>query len=120
MVDGLLSCSDEQCQSSFTPQEDNVLSENGFFTEFGLTEHIAQTGALQSGYLARRENRNPPVGFIGQIKDLKVYFLPACGTEIRTEIHFLHKVANVSVVRGISKVNGEICAECELKIFKQE
>lgn len=119
MVDGLLSCSEEACESTFTPQAGNVLAENGVFSEFGLTEHIAQTGALQSGYLAQLHATPPPVGFIGQIKDLRIHFLPPVGTRIHTRIEHLHKVANVSVIRGVSSVDGEICAECEMKIFLQ-
>ena len=120
MVDGLVSCSEAHCESTFTPTADNTLVEDGLFTEFGLTEHIAQTGALQSGYLARLHQTPPPVGFIGQIKDLRIHFLPPAGTKIETRIEHLHKVANVSVIRGVSKVNGQVCAECEMKIFLQE
>lgn len=120
MVDGLLACSEERCESTFTPTADNILAKDGFFTEFGLTEHIAQTGALQSGYLAQLYQTPPPVGFIGQIKDLQIHFMPPVGTQIRTVIEHLHKVANVSVIRGVSTVNGKVCAECEMKIFLQE
>jgi 3-hydroxyacyl-[acyl-carrier-protein] dehydratase len=120
MVDGLVSCTEEACESTFTPTVENVLVENGYFTEFGLTEHIAQTGALQSGYLSHKHGTKPPVGFIGQIKGLQIHFLPKIGQQIQTKIEHLHKVANVSVILGKSVVNGEICAECEMKIFLQE
>lgn len=120
MVDGLISCTEERCESTFTPETGNILVESGTFTEFGLTEHIAQTGALQSGYLSKLHNRKPPVGFIGQIKDLNIHFLPKVGQQIQTKIEHLHKVANVSVIRGTSIVGGKICAECEMKIFLQE
>lgn len=120
MVDGLIACTEEVCESTFTPTDENILSKDGFFTEFGLTEHIAQTGALQSGYLAKLHNQKPPVGFIGQIKDLYIHFLPQTGQQIQTKIEHLHKVANVSVIRGVSTVNGAVCAACEMKIFLQE
>jgi len=120
MVDGLLACSEEMCESTFTPGNDCILSENGTFTEFGLTEHIAQTGALQSGYQSLVNGLKPPVGFIGQIKDLRIHFLPKNGTRIQTVIRHLHKVANVSVISGTSTVDGQVCAECEMKIFLQE
>lgn len=120
MVDGLVSCTELVCESTFTPASDNILSEDGEFTEFGLTEHIAQTGALHSGYLSKLHGLKPPVGFIGQIKDLQIHFMPKLGQQIQTKIEHLHKVANVSVIRGTSMVDGEICAECEMKIFLQE
>lgn len=120
MVDGLLSCTETLCESTFTPNASNTLVENGVFTEFGLTENIAQTGALQSGYLSVVKNQKPPVGFIGQVKDLTIHFLPKIDEQIFTKIEQLHKVANVSVIRGTASVNGKICAECEMKIFLQE
>lgn len=120
LVDGLVSCDEHACGSTFTPPDGHILCENGFLTEFGITEHIAQTGALQSGYLARTHGTKPPVGFIGQIKDLRIHFLPAAGSTLETRIEQLHKVMNVSVIRGVSSVNGRLCAECEMKIFLQE
>jgi len=120
MVDGLLTCTDTVCESTFTPNDACILNENGFFSESGLTEHIAQTGALHSGYLAHINGTKPAVGFIGQIKDLQIHFLPSPGQQIITRIEHLHKVANVSVIKGIASVNGEPCAECEMKIFLQE
>lgn len=120
MVDGLVSCTAEVCESTFTPTAENALVNDGAFTEFGLTEHIAQTGALQSGYLSHQNGSKPPVGFIGQIKDLQIHFLPKIGQRIQTKIEHLHKVANVSVIRGTSWVDGKACAECEMKIFLQE
>jgi len=120
MVDGLVSCTELACESTFTPNAENVLAHDGYFTEFGLTEHIAQTGALQSGYLSDLNGTKPPVGFIGQIKGLQIHFLPQIGQQIQTKIEHLHKVANVSVIRGTSLVDGKICAECEMKIFLQE
>lgn len=120
MVDGLVSCTELMCESTLTPTTENILSENGVFSEFGLTEHIAQTGALHSGYLSKLQGVKPPVGFIGQIKDLQIHFLPKVGQQIQTKIEHLHKVANVSVIRGVSMVEGDVCAECEMKIFLQE
>lgn len=120
MVDGLITCTDTLCESTFTPSEDCELAENGFFSEFGLTENIAQTGALHSGYLSFSRGEHPPVGFIGQVKNLVIHFLPPVGKTIQTRIEHLHKVANVSVINGKAFVDGELSAECEMKIFLQE
>ncbi len=119
-VDTLFLCTDEACESGFTPPENHVLVRDGLFTEFGLTENMAQTGALHSGYQARLHNTPPAVGFIGQIKGLKIHFLPPVGKALRTRIEHLHKVANVSVIRATVHADGQLCAECEMKIFLQE
>ncbi len=120
MVDGLISCNEAHCESTFTPTAENTLAENGFFTEFGLTEHMAQTGALQSGYLAHLHQTPPPGGFYRPNQRICRSILPPVGTRIETRIEHLHKVANVSVIRAISKVDGNVCATCEMKIFLQE
>ena len=87
----LVSCSEDICESTFTPTSENILVTDGLFTEFGLTEHIAQTGALQSGYLSHKNGTKPPVGFIGQVKDLQIHFLPSVGQKIETKIIFSSK-----------------------------
>jgi predicted hotdog family 3-hydroxylacyl-ACP dehydratase len=118
-VDTLFRCTENECESGFTPPENHLLSGNGYFTEFGLTENMAQTGALHSGYLSKLHGTPPAVGFIGQIKNLKIHFLPKTKDSIRTRIEHLHKVANVSVIRAEVSVGERLCAECEMKIFLQ-
>lgn len=119
LVDTLFHCADSSCESGFTPPENHLLTRDGFFTEFGLTENMAQTGALHSGYLSKINGTPPAVGFIGQIKNLKIHFLPKTGESIRTRIEHLHKVANVSVIQAEVRSGEQICAECEMKIFLQ-
>ncbi len=118
-VDTLYHCTDSSCESGFTPPDNHLLSREGFFTEFGLTENMAQTGALHSGYLSKLNGTPPAVGFIGQIKNLKIHFLPKTKESIRTRIEHLHKVANVSVIQAEVRAGDQICAECEMKIFLQ-
>lgn len=118
-VDTLYLCTNDICESGFTPPENHVLVRDGLFTEFGLTENMAQTGALHSGYQARLHNTTPAVGFIGQIKDLAIHFLPRAGVPLRTRMEHLHKVANVSVIRASVHAGYSLCAECEMKIFLQ-
>jgi 3-hydroxyacyl-[acyl-carrier-protein] dehydratase len=61
----------------------------------------------------------PPVGFIGEVKNLKIHFLPPVGIIINTKVEVLHTIFTASVIRGTVMLDGNIAAECEMKIFAQ-
>ena len=117
MVGKLLFCEAGKTVTSFLIKNDNIFCHDGNFLEAGLIENMAQTAAAGVGYIAKLEQKPPPIGFIGGIKNLKIYSLPATGDEIVTTITIEHQVFNATVVNGkISKKN-KVIAECELKIF---
>jgi 3-hydroxymyristoyl/3-hydroxydecanoyl-(acyl carrier protein) dehydratase len=117
MVGKLLSIEGGKTISSFLIREDNIFCENGHFLEAGLIENMAQTAATGVGYLAKKEKKDPPVGFIGGIKSLRIYSLPETGDEIITEITVEHQVFDATVVNGRIYLKDTLIAECELKIF---
>jgi predicted hotdog family 3-hydroxylacyl-ACP dehydratase len=120
MVDKLFECGSEKAVTGFTAKSDNVLVRDGHFSESGLIENMAQSSALMTGWLARNNHkgeRKIEIGVIGGVKDFRLYHSPEAGTEISTEIRVLYKIGNASIVHGIVKINDNISAECELKIF---
>lgn len=126
MVDGLLEHTEAYSVSQFEVLADNIFVLNGSFQLPGLVENIAQTAALRAGYghmqaamASGNIDMKPPIGFIGEVKNLKIHFLPAVGAILNTRIDQLHQVFNSSIIKGAVMVNGEIVAECEMKIFAQ-
>jgi 3-hydroxymyristoyl/3-hydroxydecanoyl-(acyl carrier protein) dehydratase len=121
MVDKLWYNDDNTTISGFSIPTDNIFCEQGFFTEPGIIENIAQTAALRVGYMAStaksEDQKEPPVGYIGAIKKLKIHRLPAAGAELRTEVIIQQMIFDVTLITGKSTVNGELIAECEMKIF---
>ncbi|MCD4682938.1 MAG: hydroxymyristoyl-ACP dehydratase, partial [Bacteroidales bacterium] len=106
--------------TGFYINEDNILVRNGFLSEAGLTENIAQSAALMIGWNAHNnENKNDdaPLGVIGGIKNLQINFLPKIKSEIITEIKILHEVLNARIISGLVITNDKVCMECEMKIF---
>ena len=102
----------------FLIKEDNVLVENGFFSESGLVENMAQ--AAGAGLPQQGTEGAPSLGFIGALKDLKVEQLPAAGEIIETEVSYVHQVMNAHIVQArVTSTAGELLASCELKIFLQ-
>ena len=120
MVDGLILSDKTQTVSTLTIDPDNIFVENGIFAEPGIIENIAQTAALRSGYEAAVGNKEPRVGFIGSVKKMKIYSLPAVGQTLKTKLTILMEMDNILVVKGETSVNNIIIAEGEMNIFLQQ
>lgn len=117
MVEKLINADEIRAESSFTIAEDNVLTEDGFFTEAGIIENIAQTAALQAGYVASEKGEKTPLGMIGGIKNLEIESLPETNSTIHTKVSVEHEVMNAKIVKGTVFLNNEQIAECEMKVF---
>ena len=117
MVDKLLFADDDTTRSSFVVRTDNVLVKNNHFQEAGLLENIAQTAALRAGYLAHTENKPVKLGYIGAVKDLEIFGLPKVGDELITEITIIDTIFDVTVIAGKVWHNGQLLAQCEMKVF---
>lgn len=119
LVTTLLAASPEETVTTFTIPENHVLVADGFLTESGLVENMAQSAAAGMGYL-NREDAAPKTGFIGALKNLVVQQLPPVNATIQTRVSFRHQVMNASVVFAEVFLEEKSIASCELKIFVQE
>ena len=119
MIDTIISCSDKTTKTSFKILPENIFLRDGFLAEPGIIENIAQTAAAGLGYSIKKNipGKNVPIGVIGGIKDLKIYFLPETGTEIKTEVTVIYEVLNASVINGKVFSENRMVADCEMKIF---
>ncbi len=117
MVDCLYDCEEKYVRTGFQPKAENIFSQNGFFTEPGLIENMAQTAAAGTGYFFKQQNKPIPVGFIGAIKDFQLVKLPQVNELLITEISVVAEVMNASVIKAIISCNGNEVAFCEMKIF---
>ncbi|MCO5946813.1 3-hydroxyacyl-ACP dehydratase [Mucilaginibacter sp. RT5R15] len=117
MVGKLLYADELTTKSSFTIDRDNVFAKNGVFQEAGLMENIAQTAALRAGYMAQKDNKPVETGYIGAVKDFEVFDLPKVGNELTTEITIQNQIFNVTVIDGKVWHNGNLLAQCEMKVF---
>ena len=117
MVDSLLEYTALTGKMSFTIPEDNLLVKDGFFSEPGLIEHMAQSMSLHRGYrgfLAGLEK--PQTGFIGAIKSVEINELPKAGTKLTTYVEILQEVMKVTLVTAKTYDEaGEMVASSEMK-----
>ncbi|MCX2678331.1 hypothetical protein OOZ15_00105 [Galbibacter sp. EGI 63066] len=98
MIDTLVVYSDTGIESSFTPKEGNIFLKEGIFSEPGIVENMAQTIALHTGYKYFLKGEEPPVGYIGSIKKVKIAKLPRIGETITTKASILHEFMGVTMV----------------------
>src|SRR5258707_1346938 len=102
MIDALLVCEGNLTTSSFKIEEDNLFVKDGRLHEPGIIENIAQTAAARAGYEVKKLGAAPLVGFIGAIKDLKIYELPKVGQTLETHVTKKTEVSSVTVIECVS------------------
>lgn len=118
MVDTLMISNETSTETSFTIPEDNpMVNEEGFFTEGGLIENIAQSAAAGSGYFFTSQGEEVPVGYIGAVKHVEIAELPKVGAHLHTFIETKNRIGNASIVAGKIYSENRLVASCELTIF---
>lgn len=117
MVDKLLYIDETSARSSFYIKGDNVFVKNGFFTEGGLLENMAQTAALKAGYNSDAANKPINSGYIGSVRNLEIFSLPRVNHELLTEMVIENQVFDVIVFQGKVWHNDKLLAQCEMKVF---
>lgn len=123
VVHGLLEHSESTSKSVFEVEPDHLFVRAGKLLPSGLMENIAQTSALRSGYHFSQqipeegEAPEPPIGFIGALKNFIVKDLPSVGSRLETTVTVLHEVMGMQVVEAEVQCGRNVIASCEMKIF---
>jgi predicted hotdog family 3-hydroxylacyl-ACP dehydratase len=120
MIDTLDFCEGAVTKTSFKVEETNIFVKNGILHEPGIIENIAQTAAAKAGYEVKQMGKEPLLGFIGAVKDLKIHDFPKVGETLETTVTIKTEVMDVTIIEGCSTCNGKKIAECEMKIFIQK
>jgi predicted hotdog family 3-hydroxylacyl-ACP dehydratase len=120
LISRIYQCNENSVITGFDISNDHFLTQNGKLTESGVIENMAQTAACMAGFEAVVKNSPPRVGFIANIKNLVIHFLPEACNEILTEVKTKTQVMNVSIIEASSYCQNKLVATCEMKIFLQE
>jgi predicted hotdog family 3-hydroxylacyl-ACP dehydratase len=120
LISRIYKCDETSVVTGFDIVNEHILTQNGKLTESGIVENMAQTAASMAGFEAVVNKTQPRVGFIANIKNLVINFLPEAGNEILTEVKTKTQVMNVSIIEANSYCNNQLVASCEMKIFLQE
>lgn len=117
MLGEVLHADEKYTKTIFAISADNVLVDNGFFTEGGLIENMAQTAGAGTGYRAIHEGKPIPMGYIAALKNVHIMALPKVNDTITTEVTFEQTLMNFHLVKGKVMVGLKEIANCEFKIF---
>jgi predicted hotdog family 3-hydroxylacyl-ACP dehydratase len=116
MVDRVLSCDEIDALTEFVVREDNILLDDGLLSAAGIIENMAQSCAARMGCVNLLHNRPIKLGFIGEIKNLKINRQPMLNDHLITEVHILMDVFDMTLASVYTKVNGEVIAEARMKL----
>jgi predicted hotdog family 3-hydroxylacyl-ACP dehydratase len=119
MIDALQYADTTKTISTFEIKDTCIFCDNGFLSESGMIENIAQTGAAGFGYLDKQQNKAISLGFIASIKNIEIQKLPPVGSVITTEVIAQEPVMGFNIILGKIILNDSIIASCEMRIFVQ-
>jgi predicted hotdog family 3-hydroxylacyl-ACP dehydratase len=115
MVDALLAFTTETITAGLTISEDNLFTDDGFFREPGIIEHMAQSVALHTGYDFFLKHEQAPTGYIGAIKKISVTRLPKIDESLETKVQIIQEFMGITLVEINTYCNGELIASGEMK-----
>lgn len=116
MIGALVHFDMEKTVTETVISADNIFTENGVFTPAGMIENIAQTCAARIGYINLNLNKDIVVGFIGAIRNMKIYRCPRVGELITTTIITIEEIFGMTLVKATIFCGDELLAESEMKI----
>ncbi len=120
MVDKFYGMDDNISVTGLSICNDNIFSADGFFSECGLIEHIAQSAALRVGYICKQTGKEVPIGFIGSVNKFSLNRNVKIGEDLITEVKVETELMNITLILAKVKVVEDVVAECSMKIFLQE
>ena len=89
MVDRIVSCDDTDAVTELTVRQDNILLEDTHLSSAGVVENMAQSCAVRMGCGNVLKNEPIRLGYIGEVKNLKIYRLPKLDEVLNTEVHVM-------------------------------
>lgn len=123
MVDKVVEICREKVITSFYIDSDNIFLENGFLNEAGMVENMAQTCSTITGQDLRNEIRHHEdpgsqvIGFITNIKKVKIYSLPSANEEIISVAELQSQFGEICNVHCSIMRGDEVLAESDISLF---
>lgn len=119
MADEIVEIDETHSVTTFRIEESNIFTENGFLNEAGMIENCAQTCSTITGqHLFDDKNEKPAViGFISNIKKVKIHGLPKVGGVLTTKAEFISQYENICNVASSTFSDGKLLMEAEIVMF---
>ena len=116
MVDRIVSCDDTDAVTELSVRQDNILLDDTRLSSAGVVENMAQSCAVRMGCVNALKNEPIRLGYIGEIKNLKIYRLPMPDEVLTTEVHVMMDYFDMTLASVCTKVNDEVVAEARMKL----
>ena len=118
MIDCLTHFDEVLTASRFSVRADNLfMGDDGVLNSCALVENIAQTCAARMGYINEYILKDGvKLGFIGDIKHLKILREARLGEELTTEVTVVQEVMQMTLVKAVVKVGDETIVTADMKI----
>lgn len=123
LVDALIA------KTSYEIKPNSIFISGNLFSELGLLENAAQTSFIFLNFFFTNSNKklldesNNSIGFISQISEMEINFLPQLGekliTSTHTELVFDSENLKICNVKAQTIVNEKIAFEAEMKMILQ-
>jgi predicted hotdog family 3-hydroxylacyl-ACP dehydratase len=119
LIDTLYQCQPGQAWAGLRVPPDHLLVQQGYLSEAGIIESMAQAVALKSGYEACQQASGAPprVGFIAVLKAVQVHALPPVGCTLVTQVEVVLQGLDVLVVKTRCGYHTTPVAQCEMRLF---
>lgn len=120
MVDGFSGIDNNISVTYLEVKSNNIFLYDNMLTECGLIEHIAQSAAARVGYICLSNGEDIKLGYIGSINKFCIERNPQIGETVKTYIHVVQEVFNITLIEAHCFVNADEIASCQMKIFLNE
>jgi len=117
MVSHLVNYEEMAVTTGLLIEDNNIFAEEGFFNESGLIENMAQSIALHISYQYSLNNIEAPVGYIGAIKNIKLYDRPKVNSFITTEVIIIKEFMGVTLIEGKITCDNKVLLTAQMKTF---
>ena len=118
MVDCLIQFTPDSATSQWTIKAGNIfVTDRGMMDSYGLMEHIAQTAALHKGYAYYLNDRQPPMGYLAEVKKTVFLRLPELEEQVITHIRIISEFNGISMIEFKSYVRDQEIANGNFKTF---
>lgn len=116
-VDRLMHYDPVETRTEFRIREDTLFVEGGRMRTAGLVEHMAQSSAARIGYICRYILHVPvKIGYIGNVRKLKVYHHPSVGDLLETTVLFREDIFGITLTDIEIRSAGACIATASLKV----
>lgn len=122
MVDSIVEINKEEVITQFEIKKENIFLQNNHFSEIGLIENMAQTcSSIVGQEIIEKENYSGKIiGFITNIKSVKIYDLPEVEETIITKAKLVSQFENICNITCKTFIGEKNIAEAEINLFIKE